>query len=230
MTQAVLFDLFETLVTESGASMRRASSLATELGVDENAYRRHWHAGRLDVVLGRRSFRDTVAQIVRTLGGTPDESLLEHLRSERLEQKASVLRTVEPDVLAAIGSLRARGLKLAVVTNSFAEDVAGWGRSPLRSSFDVTVFSCAVGFAKPDPRIYLLACRELQVPPGRALFIGDGADDELSGARTAGLRACRALWFLSRWPHATVSPSEPGLWHATDVVHAAKPATHVDWE
>jgi HAD superfamily hydrolase (TIGR01509 family) len=221
MTQAVLFDLFETLVTESGASMRRASALATALGVDEHAYRRHWRAGRSDVVLGRRSYRDTLAQIVRKLGGTPDESLLDHLRSERLEQKASVLRTVEPDVLAAIGILRVKGLKLAVVTNSLAEDVAGWGGSPLHSSFDVTVFSCVAGLAKPDPEIYLLACRELQVPPGRALFIGDGADDELSGARTAGLRACRALWFLSRWPHAAVPPSDPGLWHATDVVHAA---------
>jgi HAD superfamily hydrolase (TIGR01509 family) len=165
-----------------------------------------------------------VAQIARTLGGAPDENLLEQLRSERLEQKASVLRTVEPDVLAAIGILRVKGLKLAVVTNSFAEDVAGWGRSPLRSLFDLTVFSCAAGLAKPDPKIYLLACRELQVPPARALFIGDGADDELSGARTAGLRACRALWFLSRWPHAALPPSEPGLWHATDVVHAAMDA------
>ena len=221
MIQGVLFDLFETLVTERNASVQRASSLAAELGVNEDAYRQRWRTGRFDVVLGRRAFRDTLAQIVLALGGKTDEQLLERLRSERLEQKVSVLRTVEPDVLAAIGILRAKGLKLAVVTNSFAEDVAGWDRSPLRSLFDVTVFSSAAGLAKPDPRIYLLACRELDVPPGRALFIGDGADDELSGARTAGLSACRALWFLSRWPHSTLPPSEPGLWHAADVVHAA---------
>lgn len=221
MIQGVLFDLFETLVTESGALARRASSLAAELGVNEDAYRRHWRSRRFGIVLGRCSFRDTLAQIVRTLGGTPDESLLEHLRSERVEQKAAVLRRVEPDLLAAINALRARGLKLAVVTNSFAEDVAGWDSSPLRSLFDVTLFSCAAGLAKPDPEIYLLACRELRVPPGRALFIGDGGDDELAGARTAGLRACRALWFLSRWPHAAVPRDEPGLWHAADVLHAA---------
>jgi HAD superfamily hydrolase (TIGR01509 family) len=221
MIQGVLFDLFETLVTESSASMRRASSLAVELGVNEDAYRLHWRSRRLDIVLGRCSFRDTLAQIVRTLGGTPDERLLEHLRFERMQQKAAVLRTVEPDLLAAIDALRARGLKLAVVSNSFAEDVAGWETSPLRSFFDVTLFSCAAGLAKPDPEIYLLACRELQLPPGRALFIGDGADDELAGARTAGLGACRALWFLSRWPHATLARDDPGLWHAADVVRAA---------
>jgi putative hydrolase of the HAD superfamily len=221
MIQAVLFDLFETLVTESAASMRRASSLAAELGVSEDAYRRHWRSRRPDIVLGRCSFRDALAQIVGTLGGTRDEQLLEHLRAERVKQKATVLRMVETDVLAAIDALRGRGVKLAMVTNSFAEDVAGWDGSPLRSLFDVKLCSYAAGLAKPNREIYLLACRELHVPPHRALFIGDGGDDELDGARSAGLQTCRALWFLSRWPHATLAQDEPGLWHAADVVQAA---------
>jgi HAD superfamily hydrolase (TIGR01509 family) len=221
MVQGVLFDLFETLVTESGASLRRASSLAANLGVKEDAYRQQWRSRRLDVVLGRCSFRDALAQIVRTLGGTVDEGLLEHLRIERMQQKAAVLRMVEPDLLAAIGVLRARGVKLAVVTNSFAEDVAGWESSPLCPFFDVTLFSCAAGLAKPDPQVYLLACRELDVAPGRALFIGDGEGAELDGARSAGLQAHRALWFLSRWPHAALARYESGLWHAADVVDAA---------
>src|SRR3990172_7807732 len=126
MIQAVLFDLFETLVTESTASVRRASALARDLGLNDHAYRSHWRSRRSDIVLGRCSFRDVLAQIIRTLGGWMDDALLERLRSERLEQKAAVLRSVEPDVLAALGALRTAGLKLAVVTNSFAEDVAGW--------------------------------------------------------------------------------------------------------
>jgi putative hydrolase of the HAD superfamily len=221
--EGVLFDLFETLVTESNTSMRRASSLASELSVNEDAYRRHWRSRRPDVVLGRSTFRETLAQITRALGGTPDERLLDDLRSERMSDKAAVMRDVEPEVLAAVEALRGRGLKLALVSNSFAEDVAGWDRSPLRPFFDVTLFSCGIGLAKPDSRIYLLACRDLAIAPAHTLFIGDGADDELSGACTAGLGACRALWFLSRWPHATLPPSEPGLRHPTDVVHAAMP-------
>lgn len=224
MIQCVLFDLFETLVTESSASIRRASSLASALGVNEEAYRRHWRSRRLDIVLGRCSFRDALAQIVRTLGGAPDETVLEQLRCERANQKAAVLRTVEPDVLTALGALRGKDLKLAVITNSFAEDVAGWASSPLRPFFDVTLFSCAAGLAKPDPEVYWLACQTLDVSPDRALFIGDGGDDELGGARAAGLRTSRALWFLSRWPHASLARDDPGLWHAAQVVDAAMAA------
>src|ERR1700747_1477566 len=102
MIQAVLFDLFETLVTESGTSMRRASSLAVRLGVDQGAYKQEWRSRRLDIVLGRCSFRDTLAQIVQTLGGRTDEAILEHLRSERVQQKADLFRTVEPEVLATL--------------------------------------------------------------------------------------------------------------------------------
>jgi putative hydrolase of the HAD superfamily len=115
-----------------------------------------------------------------------------------MSQKAAVLRDVEPDVLAAVEALRERGLRLALITNSFAEDVAGWDSSPLHPFFDVALFSCVAGLAKPDARIYLLACRNLDIAPAHTLFIGDGADDELAGARRAGVSACQALWFLAR--------------------------------
>lgn len=224
MIQGVLFDLFETLVTEANSSIRRASSLASQLGVNEDAYRRHWRSRRPGVVLGRSTFRDTLAQIARTLGATPDETLLDELQSERVSQKAAVLRNVDPDVLAAIEALRGRGLRLAVVTNSFAEDVAGWDGSPLHLFFDVALFSCVVGLAKPDPQMYLLACRGLDVLPAHALFIGDGSDDELAGARRAGLHACQALWFLARRQRPALAPGDPGLLRPSDVVGAATAA------
>jgi putative hydrolase of the HAD superfamily len=219
--QGVLFDLFETLVTEANASIRRASSLASELNVNEDAYRRQWRSRRPDVVLGRSTFRETLAEITRALGGTADQRLLGDLRSERMSQKAAVLRDVEPDVLAAVEALRGRGLRLALVTNSFLEDVAGWDRSPLHPFFDVALFSCLVGLAKPDSRIYLLACRRLDTSPAHTLFIGDGADDELAGARRAGLQARRALWFLARRQPQAFPPDDGGLGHPSDVVTAA---------
>jgi putative hydrolase of the HAD superfamily len=75
------------------------------------------------------------------------------------------------------------------------------------------VFSFEVGTAKPEPRIYLEALQRLGVEGSNAVFIGDGADDELLGAERTGLRAAQAAWFrgelaglpphiprLSSWP------------------------------
>jgi putative hydrolase of the HAD superfamily len=219
--RAVLFDLFETLVTESRASIGRASSLAPELGLNDHSYRTEWRSRRRDLVLGRRSFHDVLGDIVRALGGASNDRVLDQLRSDRIREKTDVLRTVDPDVLAAIGALRASGVKLAVVSNCFSEDVAGWDNSPLRTFFNATVFSFATGVAKPDPEIYLAACKKLQVPPDRALFVGDGADDELAGACAAGLSACRAVWFVPKSPTVEIASEYPVLRRPSDVVDAA---------
>ena len=215
--QAVVFDLYETLVTELDAPVRRASSLASQLGVDERAYKREWNALRPEIIVGRFTFRDTLKRIVATLGGVVDDAVLERLRVERVAQKGEVLRKVDADIVGAVRELRGRGQKLCLVTNAFAEDVAGWAESPLRPFFDVTVFSHAVRLAKPDPAIYQEACRALDVAPRRALFVGDGAD-EVAGAGVAGLAASRALWFVSRWPNTTLRRGDPGLWHIGEVV------------
>ena len=219
--QAVLFDLYETLVTEVNASVRRAGSLATRLAVEEQAYKREWKARRPEIVRGRCTFREAIGQIASRLGRTVDEGVLEELRAERVAQKSAVLRAVEPDVLAAVAELRSKSFKLAVLSNAFAEDVAGWTDSPLSPFFDVALFSCTSGLVKPDPAVYLSACRALGVEPRRALFVGDGADQELEGARAAGLVAFRALWFASRWPQTTIRRDDPGLWHARQVVDEA---------
>lgn len=85
--------------------------------------------------------------------------------------------------------MRADGLQLAIVGNATAavRDVpARLGLTPL---IDATVFSFAVGAAKPNPAIYLAACARLGVPPEECLFAGDGGSRELDGAAALGMVA-----------------------------------------
>jgi putative hydrolase of the HAD superfamily len=64
-----------------------------------------------------------------------------------------------------------------------------WPETQFHGLFDAEVFSCSVGLRKPDPRIYLLACEQLGVEPREAVFVGDGANDELAGAERVGMGA-----------------------------------------
>ena len=59
----------------------------------------------------------------------------------------------------------------------------------LPRAFDAEVFSCSVGLRKPDPKIYRLALDELGVASEEAIFVGDGANDELAGAERVGMTA-----------------------------------------
>ncbi len=201
MVRAVLFDLFETLVTESDAPPLGAARLGPELGFDEEAFRTEWRARRAAIVIGRLSFCEALADIGTALGRRIESLELERVCQRRIRTKADLFARIEPEVMAAIEALRERGIPLAVVSNCFAEDVVAWATCPLARYFHSTVFSFEVGAAKPDPAIYSEACRQLGVPPQAAVFVGDGMHDELNGAARAGMPAFQALWFLRRWPN-----------------------------
>jgi putative hydrolase of the HAD superfamily len=55
---------------------------------------------------------------------------------------------------------------------------------------DDIVYSHEVGMAKPDPRIYLLACSRLDVTPGDVVFVDD-SEVAVAGAESVGMTTIR---------------------------------------
>jgi putative hydrolase of the HAD superfamily len=206
MVRAVIFDLFETLITELRTQPPGVSSLAPQFGCERAAFRAQWKALRPAVTAGRVSFRQALSDIAARLGRHADDATLQRICGDRIRVKAEPFETIEPRILKMIDDLRGLNLRIGVISNCFAEDVTSWARCSLASRVDHTVFSCDTGLAKPDPAIYTAAARRLGVDPSEAWFIGDGGDQELSGAEEAGLRAFKALWFLRQWPHFRESP------------------------
>jgi len=195
MITAVLFDLYETLVTERGTNAVRASSLGPRLGLDATAFRKAWKSQRPRVIRGRLSFADALIDIGTQLGQPVDPDIVLGLCEERVREKSALFGRLDPGAVAALRHLGNRGVKLAVVSNCCAEDVEAWPRCVAAPCVDVSVFSFEVGVAKPEPAIYLEALRRLDVESRHAVFVGDGGDDELLGAERAGLHAAHATWF-----------------------------------
>jgi putative hydrolase of the HAD superfamily len=209
MIKAILFDLYETLITESHLAPTRASSLADALGLERQAYRTEWKARRQRIVVGELSFADALTEVSRALVGTVDAAAVQQICQQRTREKAAAFAQPHHQVVKLISGLRRRGAGLGVVSNGFREDVLAWSDCSLAPSFQCTAFSCEEGVAKPDPEIYLRAIHRLRVQPETTLYVGDGGDDELTGAEQAGLRAFRATWFARSssedlsWPELT---------------------------
>lgn len=94
---------------------------------------------------------------------------------------------VYPGVLEALQRMREAELRLAVVTNK-AQDftVPLLEHTGLAPYFDVVVSGDTLSVKKPDPAVVSHACELLGVALGRALMIGDSANDALA-ARGAGI-------------------------------------------
>ncbi len=102
-----------------------------------------------------------------------------------------------PDALEVIHHLRARGLRLGLVTNAFApmwmreREMARLGLPP--DLFGCRVCSADVGYLKPHPAIFQHALRSLGVRPEEAVFVGDNPEADIAGAQGVGMRAILRL-------------------------------------
>jgi putative hydrolase of the HAD superfamily len=182
--RAVIFDLWQTLVpwpTESATEMY--AQIAETWGADPEAFHEVWIRRRREREIG--PIEPHLRSIAEELSLTGD---LEAVMAMRREW---TLKSLLPrdDALSTLVELRRRGHRLGMIS-ACSQDVPDvWERTPFGGVFDSVVFSCSVGFSKPDPRIYAVACEELDVEPGDSLFVGDGANDELPGAERAGMTA-----------------------------------------
>jgi putative hydrolase of the HAD superfamily len=182
--RAVIFDLWQTLVpwpTESANEMY--GRLVETWGADPEAFHELWQRRRRERETGPiEPHLRSIADELRLTGDL--EAVITIRRDWTLESLVP-----RPDAISTLEELRRRGRKLGMISACSQDVPEVWNRTPFSTLFDSAVFSCSVGFSKPDARIYALAAQELGVEPAHCLFVGDGANDELPGAERAGMTA-----------------------------------------
>lgn len=94
-----------------------------------------------------------------------------------------------PDAAPALRSARERGQRIVVVSNWDASLGRALAAAGLGALIDAVVTSAAFGAAKPDPAIFAHALRLAGAPADAALHAGDSLDEDVAGARAAGLPA-----------------------------------------
>ena len=97
--------------------------------------------------------------------------------------------TVPDDVMPALAALRARGLRLVVVSNANGTLLSMFTRLGLVGAFDVIFDSHVVGIEKPDPRFFQHALERSGALAETTVHVGDLYHVDVVGARSAGIAA-----------------------------------------
>ncbi|GAB2881885.1 HAD-IA family hydrolase [Streptomyces deserti] len=197
--EAVLFDFsntifqmidLETWLRRVGAAGDRAA-LLDEDGAVAGIARQLRDAFRLPAVVALQEGRDLSAERHRlAMRGWWEH--VEFLRG--IEETAYRELTAPdawlpyPDTEPTLRALRARGLRVGIVSD-FAWDLRiHLAAAGLEDLIDTCVISCEAGREKPDPQLFLKACADLGADPRATLMVGDNPVRD-GGATACGLRA-----------------------------------------
>lgn len=122
-----------------------------------------------------------------------------------------------PDVLPALDELKARGLRLAAVSNWVWQLPELLHSLRLVSHFDTLAVSARVGFEKPHPEIFRYALEHTHVQPDEVIHVGDHLDADVAGARGVGIEAV-LIDRRGRYDHEAVPPGVPVIQTLTELL------------
>jgi putative hydrolase of the HAD superfamily len=226
--EAVLFDWGETLVhfewdDELLAAGHRAGLAAIGRAAEAAAFTERFAREKLPALAapGAATRLDYAAELRDLLGPVGGDELDRFLEVEHEAWRPG--RALVSSAHALLAALRDRGLRLAIVANTWPEPARLVRREleelGVARLVDAVVLSGEAGVRKPAPAIFERALAELGVDATDALFVGDRLDDDVAGAAGVGMTTVQALWFRADEAVATVEPDFLAF-TPIDVVHA----------
>ncbi|NTW40191.1 MAG: HAD family hydrolase [Cellulomonadaceae bacterium] len=200
MVDGVLFDVDDTLVDTAGAF---ASALAKVAAV----YLPHLAPGRYPEVLAtwradagghyRRYTRGEVDHATQRMaranalhaqfGGPLLDRDGYRLWDDLFEESFASAWVAHDDAHVVLDTLAAAGVAVGALSNATSAYQVGKLRRAGLARVPMLVGVDTFGVGKPDPRVFLEACRLLGTEPARTAYVGDELDIDALGAAAVGL-------------------------------------------
>ena len=202
MIKAVIFDMFETLVSIFSGDTYFSEHIAADLNIPIEDFRPVWRA----TDKARSSGQCTIAEVMKicleNLGCYSEESV-QLIVDHRRENLEGVFARTPKETIELLEALKARNIKIGLISNCYSDEAQAIKESVLYPFFDAPVLSYEQGVTKPDPEIFRRAIDILGVSADECLYVGDGGSKELYAARDAGMKAVQARYFahLAYEPH-----------------------------
>ncbi len=168
--KAIIFDCFGVITTDSWRAF--CDTLSPDLLQEARGLNKQRDLGLID--------HQTFIADISMLTNQEQNDIDQLLKNEVVKNDA---------LLQYVAELKKQGFKIGMLSNI----ASNWIRDTLltlkeQELFDEMIFSYEVGMAKPDPRIFLLACERLRVSTHEAVLVDD-IDTYCEAARSEGLEA-----------------------------------------
>jgi beta-phosphoglucomutase len=183
MIKAVIFDLDGVIVDTAHYHFVAWKRLAKELGIDFNEQDNEQLKGvsrmrSLEIILELGNLRLSQEEM-DVLATKKNQWFVDYINAMKPEE-------IFPGVKEMIQDIRASGIKVALASSSKNADTV-LTLLNIKNLFDVIVDGTMITHTKPDPEIFLLAAKKLNISPSECLVFED-AEAGVEAAIAAGMK------------------------------------------
>ena len=204
--EGILFDLGDTLIDFAHASMtemflqgaKLGYEYLQELGKTLPGFRKfhflqlwaiRWNYIKSRVTGKEFNSLDVMGRFARKWGYELSEEENVEL-AWRFYQPLCKAATVVPGAEETLKALKKKGLKLALVSNTFLPGAIldrHLGLVSMLDMFETRIYSSEVEYRKPHPKIFEIALDAAGLQAANAIFVGDSPKADIAGANRAGM-------------------------------------------
>lgn len=153
MIKAVIFDMFETLVTHYKAPLYFGKEIADDLDIDTSDFLKMWNECEEDRTIGKIDLESLLSDILQRFNKySPDA--INFVTQKRIAAKKKCFENISNEILEVFEFLHKNKIKIGLISNCFSEEVEVIKNSILYNYFDVCCLSHEMGIKKP----LFLAC------------------------------------------------------------------------
>lgn len=223
MTKAVIFDMYETLITHYNCPLYFGSEMAADAGVATSEFYRVWRNDEYEWMrtVGKMTLEELITMTLKDVGNY-SQGLVEKLAAKRVATKVECFNHLHPHIIPMLEELKKQGIKIGLISNCYFEEAKVIRESALFPYFDTVCLSCELGIRKPEKEIYKVCMKELSVEADDCVYVGDGGSYELETAKALGMKPVQATWYFRE---GTTQPCGP----KPDFLQAKEPMDVLDF-
>lgn len=215
MIKAVIFDMYETLITLYESPLYFGTQMALDAGISEEEFQSLWKPRESDRTVGKITLEEILEFILKEKQCYSEE-LFRKIVEKRKTSKKECFKYLHPEIIPMLNELKKKGISIGLISNCFSEEVEAIKDSELFQYFDAAYLSFEEGLQKPEKEIFIRCMDNLSVSADECIYVGDGGSLELETASQIGMKSLQAVWYLK---DGTLQPSK----RKNDFVHVETP-------
>ena len=226
MIKAIIFDLYETLITMYNSELYTGRQISKDLELSEDDFYKFWHTFEYERTTGKITLEEILERIMKENGSCAEDKFNAVIKKRYAVQKGLYTR-LHQNIIPMFETLRQNQILTGLISNCFSDERTIFRESILFPYIEVPVLSFDAGCCKPERKIFEMMMEMLnqnrseKINPAECLYVGDGGSCELEAAKDFGMNALQACWYFKDGMYQP-STRKPGFIHLEDPLEVMK--------